>query len=161
MVVAVGCDHAGFPLKGRVVQEIEKVGHSVLDCGTSDTSAVDYPDYARKVGEAVLAGKAGRGIMICGSGVGASIALSKMPGIRAALCHDTFSARQGVEDDDMNVLCLGGRVIGPEVATEVLRAFLRAEFSRADRHARRLGKVHAIEHDARAGVFDGLPKGRK
>ena len=154
MIVAVGCDHAGFPLKARVVQEIEAAGQSVLDCGSFDASPSDYPDFARKVGEAILAKSAERGILVCGSGVGASVAASKMPGIRAALCHDTFSARQGVEDDDMNVLCLGARVIGSEVAAEVVRAFLGARFSGAERHARRLAKVSAIERDAGAGVFD-------
>ena len=161
MIVAVGCDHAGFPLKARVVQEIEAAGQSVLDCGSSDASPSDYPDFARKVGEAILAKRAARGILVCGSGVGASVAASKMPGIRAALCHDTFSARQGVEDDDMNVLCLGARVIGPEVAAEVVRAFLGARFSGAERHARRLAKVSAIEQDARAGVFDRLRTHKK
>jgi ribose 5-phosphate isomerase B len=161
MVVAVGCDHAGFPLKARVASEVEAAGHTVLDCGTFDTTACDYPDFARKVGETLIAGRAVRGIMVCGSGVGASIAASKMPGVRAALCHDTFSARQGVEDDDMNVLCLGGRVIGPETAAEVVRAFLRAAFSGAERHARRLEKVNAIERDARSGVFDAARTRRK
>ena len=158
MVVAVGCDHAGFPLKAHVVQVLEAGGHTVLDCGTFDTSPCDYPDFARKVGEAVLAGHAARGIVICGSGVGASVAASKIPGVRAAMCHDTFSARQGVEDDDMNVLCLGARVIGPEVAGEVIRAFLPARFSGAERHVRRVGKIAAIERDARSGAFDPSDK---
>jgi ribose 5-phosphate isomerase B len=161
MIVAVGCDHAGFPLKARVVQEIEAAGHAALDVGSFDASPSDYPDPARKVGEAILTHSAERGVLVCGSGVGASVAASKIPGIRAALCHDTFSARQGVEDDDMNVLCLGARVIGPEVAAEVIRAFLRACFSGAERHARRLAKVGAIEHDARAGAFDRARAPRK
>ena len=154
MIVAVGCDHAGFPLKERVAHEVERAGHTVLDCGACDATPSDYPDFARAVGEAVLAGRAARGIVVCGSGVGASVAASKLPGIRAALCHDTFSARQGVEDDDMNVLCLGARVIGPEVAAESIRAFLAARFSGAERHVRRVGKISAIERDARAGRFD-------
>lgn len=161
MIVAIGCDHAGFALKARVRHEIEAAGHTVLDCGTFDARPCDYPDFARKVGEAVHAGRAERGIVICGSGVGASIAASKIPGVRAAMCHDTFSARQGVEDDAMNVLCLGGRVIGPEVAGEVIRAFLPARFSGAERHVRRLGKINAIERDARAGAFDGTAGARK
>ena len=160
MIIAVGCDHAGFPLKARVVAEIAAAGHTVLDCGAFDATPSDYPDFARAVGEAVRDGRAERGIMVCGSGVGASVAASKLPGIRAALCHDTFSARQGVEDDDMNVLCLGARVVGPEVAAEAIRAFLRARFSGAERHARRVGKIPAIERDARAGHFD-LPSSGK
>jgi ribose 5-phosphate isomerase B len=158
MLVAIGCDHAGFPLKAHVRQVLEANGHTVLDCGTFDTNPCDYPDFARKVGEAVLAGRAERGIVICGSGVGASIAASKIPGVRAAMCHDTFSARQGVEDDDMNVLCLGARVIGPEVAGEVIRAFLPARFSGAERHVRRVGKITAIERDALSGAFETTDK---
>jgi len=154
MIVAIGCDHAGLPLKACVVREVETAGHGFLDCGAFNASPSDYPDFARKVGEALLDGRADRGIIVCGSGVGSSVAASKMPGIRAAVCHDTFSARQGVEDDDLNVLCLGARVIGPEVAAEVIRAFIGSKFSAAERHARRLGKVDAIERDARAGLFD-------
>ena len=157
MIVALGCDHAGFPLKERARREIEAAGHEVLDCGAMDASPSDYPDYARKVAEAVASGAADRGVLVCGSGVGASIAANKVPGVRAALCHDTFSARQGVEDDDMNVLCLGARAIGPETAAEALRAFLGASFSEAERHRRRLEKICAIERDARAGVFDRTP----
>ena len=154
MIVAVGCDHAGFPLKARVVDEVAGAGHEVLDCGAFDAQPSDYPDFARAVGEAIVRGEATRGILVCGSGVGASVAANKLPGIRAALCHDTFSARQGVEDDDLNVLCLGARVIGPELAAEAIRAFLRATFSGADRHRRRVGKIAAIERDGRAGAFD-------
>jgi ribose 5-phosphate isomerase B len=152
--VAVGCDHAGFPLKEGTLALLGGLGHSMRDYGTDSTEPVDYPDFARKVAAAVASGECERGILICGSGVGASVAASKVPGVRAALCHDTFSSRQGVEDDDMNVLCLGARVIGPELAAEVVRAFLAASFSGAERHARRLGKVKAIEEDARRGVFD-------
>lgn len=154
MIVAVGCDHAGFPLKARVVSELEEAGHQVLDCGGYDSTPSDYPDFARAVATAVIDGRAERGILVCGSGVGASVAANKVIGARAALCHDTFSARQGVEDDDLNVLCLGARVIGVEAAAEAIRAFLRARFSNAERHARRVGKIRAIEADARAGKFD-------
>jgi ribose 5-phosphate isomerase B len=154
MIVAVGCDHAGFPLKERVVAEIERAGHTVLDCGAFDASPSDYPDFARAVGERIVRREAERGILVCGSGVGASVAANKVPGVRAALCHDTFSARQGVEDDDLNVLCLGARVIGPEVAAESIRAFLAATFSNADRHRRRVGKIRQIELDAASGRFE-------
>ena len=154
MKLAVGCDHAGFPLKGTVVALLEELGHSVEDLGTNSTEAVDYPDYARAVAAAVRSGSCERGIVICGSGVGASVAASKVPGIRSAMCHDTFSARQGVEDDDMNVLSIGARVIGSALAAEVVGAFVRARFSGAERHARRLAKVNAIEEEARSGAFD-------
>jgi len=157
--VAVGCDHAGFPLKQEVLELLQSLGHTADDFGTFSTAPVDYPDFARKVAEAVLSGTCERGIVICGSGVGASVAASKVPGVRAALCHDTFSARQGVEDDDMNVVCLGARVIGPMLAAEVLKAFLAARFSGAERHRRRLGKIAQIEKDARGGVFDAYRRG--
>jgi ribose 5-phosphate isomerase B len=157
--LAIGFDHAGFPLKGAVVALLEELGHEAVDFGTDSTQPVDYPDYARKVAVAVVSGKCDRGILVCGSGVGASVAATKVPGIRSALCHDTFSARQGVEDDDMNVVCLGARVIGPALAREVMKAFLGAKFSGAERHVRRVGKIRAIEEDARRGVFDtgGVP----
>jgi ribose 5-phosphate isomerase B len=151
--VAIGFDHAGFPLKSVVVSVLRDLGHEVSDLGTDSTEPVDYPDYARQVALAVLAGDCERGVVVCGSGVGASVAANKVPGVRSALCHDTFSARQGVEDDDMNVLCLGARVIGPALAAEVLRAFLSAKFSGAERHVRRLNKVKAIERDALSGAF--------
>jgi ribose 5-phosphate isomerase B len=159
MRIAVGCDHAGFPLKQEVLEMLQSLGHVADDFGTFSTAPVDYPDYSRKVAEAVLSGACDRGVVVCGSGVGASVAANKVPGIRAALCHDTFSARQGVEDDDMNVVCLGARVIGPMLAAEVLKAFLAATFSGAERHARRVAKIRKIEEDARAGVFDAY-KGR-
>jgi ribose 5-phosphate isomerase B len=143
--IAVGCDHAGFPLKDAAVAELRRLGHEVADLGTNSAEAVDYPDYAQAVAEAVMRGEAERGLLLCGSGVGASVAANKVPGVRAAVCHDTFSARQGVEDDDMNVLCLGARVIGPELALDVIRAWLSATFSNADRHVRRLNKVKALE----------------
>ena len=155
MIVAIGCDHAGFPLKPRITEAIHAAGHEVLDCGAFEIIPEDdYPDYARAVGEALLAGRAGRGILFCGSGVGVAIAASKIPNVRASMAHDTFSARQGVEDDDMNALAIGARVIGPELAAEVVAAFLNAEFSGAPRHVRRRGKVEAIEEAARAGRFD-------
>jgi ribose 5-phosphate isomerase B len=157
MIVAIGFDHAGFPLKTRIVQELERAGHEVLDCGGFDATPSDYPDFARAVAVAVVEGRAERGVLVCGSGVGASVAANKVPGARAALCHDTFSARQGVEDDDLNVLCLGARVIGVEAAAEALRAFLAARYSNAERHARRLAKIRAIEAEARAGHFDPRP----
>ena len=146
MIVAVGADHAGFPLKTTVAQALRSAGHEIVDCGAMSVQPEDdYPDYARAVAEAVAAGRARRGILICGSGVGASVAANKFAGIRAALCSDTFSARQGVEDDDMNVLCLGARVVGPSLAEELVRAFVRAEFSGAERHKRRLAKIQEFE----------------
>jgi ribose 5-phosphate isomerase B len=154
MRIAVACDHAGFPLKAGVVDDLRRLGHSVEDLGTDSTDPVDYPDFARAVAVAVASGRCERGVVICGSGVGASVAATKVPGVRAAMCHDTFSARQGVEDDDMNVLSLGARVIGPSLAAELIRAFTAARFSNAERHVRRLGKIDAIEEDARNGVFD-------
>lgn len=146
MIIALGCDHAGYPLKNLLHSWLEKKGHTVMNLGV-DTDGVpaDYPDHARAVAEAVAAGKALRGVVVCGSGVGATVAANKVPGVRACMCHDTFSARQGVEDDDLNVLCLGGRIIGCELAYEVLNAFLNAKFSGLDRHQRRKDKVVAIE----------------
>ena len=154
MKVAIGTDHAGFPLKSPLVAELKSLGHEVLDCGAFDGRESDYPDFARAVARKLLSGEAQRGIVLCGSGVGSSIASNKIPGIRAGLCHDSYSARQGVEHDAMNVLCLGGRVIGPELAAEVVRAFTSAEIAMAERHARRAEKIAQIEADARAGRFD-------
>ena len=156
MIIALGCDHAGFALKTTVGEWLAAAGHALVDCGAMDDAPSDYPDFARAVGLAVLEGRAERGVLICGSGVGASVAANKLPGIRAALCHDTFSARQGVEDDDLNVICCGSRVIGPALAMEVVNAFLAARFSGLERHARRLGKIAQIERDARDGKFDTL-----
>jgi ribose 5-phosphate isomerase B len=147
MMIAIGADHGGYSLKDLLVNYMYQLGHTVSDFGTFSEEAVDYPDYARSVAVAVLDGKAERGILICGSGVGASVAANKFPGIRAAVCHDTFSAHQGVEDDNMNVLCLGARIVGPELAKEIVRTFLRASFSQAERHVRRLGKVENIEKE--------------
>jgi len=154
MRVAIGFDHAGFPLKADVIRVLGDLGHEAVDFGTDSTAPVDYPDFAKAVGLAVSRGGCDRGIVVCGSGVGASVAATKIPGVRAALCHDTFSARQGVEDDDMNVLCLGARVIGPSLAAEVMRAFLAARFSNLERHVRRLNKVKQIESDALNGAWN-------
>jgi len=145
MRIAVGADHAGFELKENVRAFLQKAGHEVIDLGTHNLEPVDYPDYAEAVGRSLREGKAERGIVICGSGVGASAAANKIPGIRAGLCHDTYSAHQGVEHDDMNVLVLGARVIGPELAHELVRAFVTAQFTKEERHLRRLAKVNAIE----------------
>lgn len=146
MLIAVGTDHAGFPLKASLLAVIRGFGHQVVDCGANEVlPGDDYPDYAEAVAEAILGGRAERGVVLCGSGVGASVAANKFIGIRAALCHDTFSARQGVEDDAMNVLCLGARVIGPALAGEIVQAFLRASFSGEERHRRRVGKIEEFE----------------
>src|ERR1700757_2457225 len=145
MRVAVASDHAGFSLKETVLVYLRGLGHTVEDLGTCDTTPVDYPDFAEAVANAVLNGRVERAVLICGSGVGASVAANKFPGIRAGLCHDTYSAHQGVEHDHMNVLVLGGRVIGVELARELVRAFLGAAFSREARHVRRLAKIIAIE----------------
>ena len=154
MRIAVGCDHAGFALKKEMAAMLAQLGHQVEDVGAFEIEPLDdYPDYAKKVAVAVASGRCERGVVVCGSGVGASVAANKVPGVRSALCHDTFSGRQGVEDDDMNVICLGARVIGPALAAEVLKAFLAAKFSGAERHVRRLNKVKAIEQDALKGVF--------
>lgn len=160
VIVAVGADHAGFPMKDRVIEAIESAGHEVLDLGAHELLPTDdYPDYARAVGEAIVAGNAERGVLVCGSGVGVAIAACKIPSVRAAMTHDTFSARQGVEDDEMNVIALGARVIGAELAAEIVRAFLSARFSGAERHIRRSKKIQAIEADARAGAFDTDTRG--
>jgi ribose 5-phosphate isomerase B len=146
MRIAVGADHAGFEAKKAVVRWLAAAGHHVVDLGAHQFDGDDdYPDFATKVAEAVAAGEAERGVIVCGSGVGASIAANKVPGIRAAVCHDTYSAHQGVEHDDMNVLCIGGRIIGMEVAHEIVDAFAKARFSGEERHRRRLNKVLATE----------------
>ncbi len=145
MRVAIGCDHAGFPLKEIVAAVVTMAGHEPLDLGAYNSDRVDYPDYAVKVGQAMLEGRADRGILLCGSGVGVCIAANKIKGIYAGVCHDTYSAHQSVEHDDMNVLCLGARIIGPELAAEIVRAFLGATFSNEERHKRRVGKIHDIE----------------
>jgi RpiB/LacA/LacB family sugar-phosphate isomerase len=145
MKIAIGADHAGFELKESVKNSLKDLKHEVLDLGTNGTESVDYPDFAEAVGLAVRDGRAERGILVCGSGVGASVAANKIPGIRAGLCHDYYSAHQGVEHDDMNVLVMGGRVIGRSVALELVLAFLGAEYTGEARHQRRFEKVRAIE----------------
>ena len=145
MRIAVGADHAGFVLKEILARYLREHGHEVIDKGTDSDTPVDYPDFAEAVGQAVLGGTAERGILICGSGVGASVAANKLPGIRAGLCHDTYSARQGVEHDDMNVLVLGARVIGVELARELVNAFIGAQYSEEERHRRRVAKIVALE----------------
>jgi ribose 5-phosphate isomerase B len=145
MKLALASDHAGVALKARVIEELRKDGHETSDLGTCTTDAVDYPDYAKAVALAVLTGQAERAILICGSGAGACVAANKFKGIRSATCHDSFSARQCVEDDDVNVFCLGARVIGTELAVELVRIYLKARFSGLERHKRRLAKVAAFE----------------
>ena len=150
MKIAVGADHGGYPLNERVIDELRHAGHEITDFGTHDGSVPDdYPDYAKQVGEAVQSGAAEIGILICGSGVGAAVAANKLRGIRAALCGDTYSGHQSREHDDCNVLCLGARVIGPELALEIVRAFVGARFTGEERHVRRLAKVKAIEDGKR------------
>ena len=143
--LAVGGDHAGFPLKGPVIALLRSWGHTVKDCGTHSTEPVDFPDIARKVCEEVTSGRVQRGILVCGTGVGACIAGNKMRGIRAALCHDTYSAHQCVEHDDVNLLCMGAWIIGPKIAEEVLAAFLNARFSTDEDFRRRVRKLHEME----------------
>lgn len=146
MKVAFGTDHAGWPLRAPILAELRANGFEIVDCGPQEmVPGDDYPDVAAAVGRAVVKGEAERGVLVCGSGVGASIAASKLTGVRCGLCHDPFSAHQGVEDDDMNVIALGARVIGPELAVELVRDFLRARFSGAERHVRRVGKIAALE----------------
>jgi ribose 5-phosphate isomerase B len=146
MRVAFASDHAGWPLRARVFDELAAGGHELVDVGSPErVPGDDYPDVAAAVAGAITTGRAERGILVCGSGVGACVAANKVLGIRAAMCHDSFSARQGVEDDNMNVLCLGARVIGVELAADLVRDFLGARFSGAERHRRRLGKIAAME----------------
>jgi len=146
MKIAVACDHAGFAYKAKVIDVVSGAGHVVVDLGTdSATVSVDYPDYAEAVGRAIQSGQADRGILLCGSGVGASMTANKMRGIRAGLCHDTYSAHQGVEHDDMNVLTLGARIIGIEMVPELVKVFLAAKFSGDPRHINRLLKVAKLE----------------
>ncbi|MCX6055003.1 MAG: ribose 5-phosphate isomerase B [Chloroflexi bacterium] len=149
MRIAVTCDHAGFLIKDEVVAVIQENGHEILDLGTYDQEPVDYPDFAEKAAKAILQGQADRAVVICGSGVGACIAANKIKGIYACLCHDTYSAHQGVEHDHMNLLCLGGRIIGPELAKEIVKAFLGAVYSNEERHLRRIGKILQLESSGR------------
>jgi len=145
MKVVIGSDHAGFQLKNAVGDLLRSMGYSVLDVGAFNENPSDYPDYAAAVGRAVLEGSAERGVLVCGSGVGASVAANKLKGIRAAVCHDSYSAHQGVEHDNMNVLVLGSRIIGAKLAEDLVKAFLTASFTNEDRHKRRLAKVAALE----------------
>ena len=145
MRIAIGADEAGFDLKQILAAYLRQRGHEVIDQGTDSDAAVDYPDFAEAVGNAVLGGQAERGVLVCGSGVGASVSANKIPGIRAGLCHNTYSARQGVEHDDMNVLVLGARVIGVEMARELVDHFLAAKFTGEERHRRRIEKIKALE----------------
>ena len=145
MRVVLGSDHAGFEMKQQILEYVRGLGHEVLDVGACDSSPSDYPDYAEALALALLDKRADRGIMICGSGVGASVAINKIPGIRAGLCHDCYSAHQGVEHDNINVLVMGSRVIGIELARDLAAVFLKATFSGAERHLRRLGKVQQLE----------------
>jgi ribose 5-phosphate isomerase B len=145
MKTAIGSDHAGFELKVQLAKFLAGLGDEVIDVGTYNQDPVDYPDFAEAVGKAILDGRAQRGVLICGSGIGASVAANKIRGIRAGLCHDTYSAHQGVEHDDMNVLVLGARVIGIAMAEELVRAYAGARFTNEERHLRRLNKVKAIE----------------
>jgi ribose 5-phosphate isomerase B len=145
MKITIGSDHAGFDLKMMLIGYLRQAGHELIDVGTDSTRPVDYPDYAEAVALNVLQGKSERGILICGSGVGASVAANKIPGIRAGLCHDGYSAHQGVEHDEMNVLVLGARVIGSALAKDLCTTFLDARFTGEERHRRRLEKIHSIE----------------
>ncbi|MCJ7623523.1 MAG: ribose 5-phosphate isomerase B [Anaerolineaceae bacterium] len=145
MNVAIACDHGGFDLKEAIIEEIRASKNNPIDLGIFSIKNVDYPDYAEKIGNAIREGTAERGILICGSGVGACIAANKLKGIYASVCHDTYSAHQGVEHDNMNVLCMGGRILGAELAKEITRAFLQAEFSPEERHLRRTRKIRQLE----------------
>jgi RpiB/LacA/LacB family sugar-phosphate isomerase len=145
MKIVIGADHAGFELKNAMGDLIRSLGHSVLDVGAFNENPSDYPDFAEAVGRAVLDGRAERGVLICGSGIGASVAANKLIGIRAGICHDTYSGHQGVEHDNMNVLVMGSRVIGEKLAEDIVRSFLGATFTNEERHVRRLAKIHALE----------------
>jgi ribose 5-phosphate isomerase B len=151
MIIAIGADHGGFLLKEVLVDYLKQLGHEVHDLGAYSAEPSDYPDFARAVSEDILRKNAERGILICGSGVGAGVAANKFPGIRAATCHDSFSAHQGVEDDNINILCLGARVIGHELAKELVRIWISATFSGAERHRRRLSKIEQIEKESVKG----------
>jgi len=153
MRIAIGADHAGFELKQNLVAFVSGLGHEVLDLGTNSTAPVDYPDYAEAVGRAIQHRQADRGVLVCGSGVGASVAANKLPGIRAGVCHDTYSAHQGVEHDDMNVIVFGSRVIGTELARDLVKAYLGATFSGEERHVRRLAKIRKLEGECAAGTM--------
>jgi len=150
---AIGGDHAGFELKRLVAQHLSGAKLQVIDCGADDETPSDFPDFAEKIGQLILSGKVERGILVCGSGVGVCVAANKIPGIRAGLCHDTYSAHQGVEHDDMNVLCIGSRIIGSSLALEIVTAFLNARYTPQPRHQKRVDKILAIEQKALRGEF--------
>lgn len=145
MKIAVAADHGGYPLKARIVRELTEGGNEVFDLGTNSTDPVDYPDYARAAAEAILQGRVERAILLCGSGAGICVAANKFPGIRAATCHEVFSAHQSVEDDDCNVMCIGARVVAAELALDLIRTYVGAKFSGLERHCRRLAKIRAFE----------------
>jgi ribose 5-phosphate isomerase B len=147
MKVAVAADHAGFPLRQLAIDTVREAGHEPVDLGTFNTDPVDYPDTARLAAQAVLDGRAERAVIVCGSGAGIAVAACKFPGIRAAVAHDTYTAHQCVEHDDVNIVCLGGRVVGSALAQEIMLAYLRADFSGEERHVRRLAKITAIEEE--------------
>jgi ribose 5-phosphate isomerase B len=147
MRIAVAFDHRGVKLREKILEVLAELGHEAVDLGTdAPQPRIDYPDKAREIGEAIRSGRAERGVLVCGSGVGASVAASKIPGIRAAICHDAYSAHQGVEHDDMNVLCLGSEVVGAELAADLVRAFLHAEFDGGERYVQRLQKIERLEN---------------
>ncbi|MEI8213687.1 MAG: ribose 5-phosphate isomerase B [Planctomycetota bacterium] len=154
---AIAGDHAGFLMKNEVARFLQSLDINAIDCGTHTPAACDFPDFAEMVATKLLDGEIDRGILVCGSGVGVSVAANKFPGIRASLCHDTYSARQGVEHDDMNILCIGARVIGPELAFEIIRSFLNARYTPQPRHAKRLEKIVDIERRVLAGQFTPKP----
>ena len=147
MKIAVAADHGGYPLKARIIRELTESGNEVFDLGTNSTDPVDYPDYARAVAEAILQGRVERAILLCGSGAGICVAANKFPGIRAATCHEVFSAHQCVEDDDCNVMCIGARVVAAELAIDLIRTYVAAKFSGLERHCRRLAKIRGFEAD--------------
>jgi ribose 5-phosphate isomerase B len=151
VIIACAFDHAGFPLKPMVLETLQRLGHETIDLGTDSTDPVDYPDVARAACEAVRNGQAERAVVVCGSGAGVAVAACKFPGIRAAVAHETYTAHQAVEHDDVNVVCMGARVIGPLIAAEVLEAFVAARFTGEERHVRRVGKIAAIEEEFASG----------
>jgi len=151
MKIACAFDHAGFPLKALVLEVVAAAGHEAIDLGTNSTDPVDYPDTARAGADAVRSGRADRAVVVCGSGAGVAVAACKFPGIRAACAHDTYTGHQAVEHDDVNVLCLGARVVGPALAAEIIAAFLAVQFSGEERHVRRLAKINAIEREFATG----------
>jgi ribose 5-phosphate isomerase B len=155
VIIACAFDHAGFPLKPMVLETLQRLGHETIDLGTNSTDPVDYPDVARAACEAVRSGEAERAVVVCGSGAGVAVAACKFPGIRAAVAHETYTAHQAVEHDDVNVVCMGARVIGPLIAAEVLEAFVGARFTGEERHVRRVGKIAAIEREFGGGGLGG------